>query len=132
MIDRSGTQAPRTPDWKFILSADYRFPILGEYEFYFNATGYLSDGYILDVESFDKTVMYNRHGDMNLMAGIGDAAGKWVVSLFARNLFEARPSYNAQYDSFPNGLAGSGDDTGVQLGPSSFVSYGVKFEYRLR
>jgi outer membrane receptor protein involved in Fe transport len=132
LIDRSGTQAPRTPDWKFVLSANYRFPVFGDYEFYVNATGYLSDGYILDVESFDKTVMYNQHGDMNLMAGIGDSAGKWVVSLFARNLFEARPSYNARYDTFPNGLAGSGDDTGVQMGPSSFVSYGVKFEYRLR
>lgn len=132
LIDRSGSQAPRTPDWKFVISANYRLPVFNNYEFYFNAVGYVSDSYILDVESFDKIVMYNQHGDMNLMAGLGDPDGKWVVSVFVRNLFEARPSYNAQYDTYPNGLAGSGDDTGIQLGPSSFMSYGLKFEYRLR
>lgn len=130
LIDRTGSEAPRTPDWKFVMSADYRVPVFGKFELYLNAIGYISDGYILDVESFEKIVKYNQHGDLSLKAGLGDADGKWIVSVFARNLFEARPSYNAQYDTYPNGLAGSGDDTGVYLGASSFTSYGLKFEYR--
>lgn len=132
LIDRTGSEAPRTPDWKFVLTADYHLPVLGSYELYFNAIGYISDGYILDVESFDQIVKYNQHGDLNLTVGFGDIKGTWVVSVFARNLFEARPSYNAEYDTFPNGLAGSGDDTGVYLGPSSFMTYGLKLEYRFR
>ena len=115
-----------------MLTADYRLPVLGSYEFYFNTIGYISDGYILDVESFDQIVKYNQHGDLNLTVGFGDIRGTWVVSVFVRNLFEARPSYNAGYDTFPNGLAGSGDDTGVYLGPSSFMTYGLKLEYRFR
>jgi len=132
LIDRTGSEAPRTPDWKFVMSADYRMPAFGKYELQFNAVAYVSDGYIIDVESFDKTVKYNQHGDMNLIVGLGDPNGKWIVSVFARNLFEARPSYNAQYDAFPNGLAGPGDDTGVHLSASSFTSYGLKFEYRIQ
>ena len=132
LIDRTGSQAPRTPDWKFVLSADYRVPVSGKYALDFNAIGYISDGYILDVESFDQIVKYNQHGDLNLRAGFGTLNGKWMVSIFARNLFEARPSYNVELDIFPNGLAGSGDDTGVHLGASSFTTYGLKFEYRLR
>ena len=125
-IDRGGSEAPRTPDWKFILSADYRMPIAGRYELSFNAKGYISDGYILDVESFSQVVKYNKHEDLNLMVGLGDIDGKWKVSVFARNLLEARPSYNAEFDIFPNGLAST------SLSPSAFTTYGVKFEYSLR
>lgn len=132
LIDRTGSKAPRTPDWKFVLSADYRLPLLGRYELYFNARGYVSDGYITDVESFDQVVKYNRHEDLNLMIGLDDPARGWTISLFARNLLEARPAYNAALDIFPNGLAGAGDDTGVHLSASSFTTYGVKLEYRLR
>ena len=132
LIDRTGSEAPRTPDWKFVMSADYSIPVFGKYQLYLNAIGYISDGYILDVESFDKTVKYNEHGDLSLKAGLGDPDGRWIVSVFARNLFEARPSYNAEYDAYPNGLAGSGDDTGVYLGASSFTTYGLKLEYRIQ
>ena len=132
LIDRTGSQAPRTPDWKFVMTADYQVPLSGKYELHFNAMGYISDGYILDVESFDQIVKYNQHEDLSLTAGLGGPSGRWVVSVFARNLLEARPSYNAEFDSYPNGLAGSGDDTGVHLGASSFTTYGLKFEYSFR
>ncbi|MEE8528355.1 MAG: TonB-dependent receptor [Gammaproteobacteria bacterium] len=131
IIDRSGSDAPRTPDWKFVLSADYRVPVGDRFELSFNALGYISDGYILDVESFSQVVKFNEHEDLNLMIGFGDIDGRWVVSAFGRNLLEARPSYNSRFDTFPNGLAGAGDDTSTHLSPSSFKSYGVKFEYRL-
>jgi len=125
-IDRGGSDAPRTPDWKFILTADYRAPIGSKYELAINAKGYASDGYILAVESFSKVVKYNEHEDLNITVGLGDIDGKWMVSVFARNLLEARPSYNARFDIFPNGVASA------SLGPSNFTTYGVKFEYRLR
>ncbi len=64
---------------------------------------------------------------MNLTAGLGDIDGKWRVSVYARNLLEARPTYNAEFDVFPNGLAST-----EGMGPSSFTTYGVKFEYSLR
>ncbi|MFT7458255.1 MAG: iron complex outermembrane receptor protein [Planctomycetota bacterium] len=132
VIDRSGAEAPRTPDWKFVLTADYRVPIAGMYELSFNAKGYVSDGYILDVESFSQTVKYNQHEDLNLTIGFGDIDGRWRVSLFGRNLLEARPSYNARFDTFPIGLGGAGDNTGTHLGPSQFRTFGLKFEYSLR
>ena len=49
-----------------------------------------------------------------------------MVFVFARNLLEARPTYNAKYDIFPNGVASA------SLGPSNFTTYGVKFDYSLR
>ncbi len=125
-IDRSGSDAPRTPDWKFVLSADYRVPIRNKYEFSLNAKGYISDSYILNVASFSKVVQYNQHEDLNVAMGFGDIDGKWTVSVFARNLLEARPTYNAEFDLFPNGVAST------SLGPSNFTTYGVKFEYSLR
>jgi iron complex outermembrane receptor protein len=124
-IDRTGSQAPRTPDWKFVLSVDYYTPIGGAYEFMFNAKGYVSDGYILAVESFDLVTKYNQHEDLNLIFGIRNVENDWALSLFARNLLEARPSYNAEYDAIPDGLEA------VHLSPSSFTSYGIKLEYFL-
>ncbi len=86
----------------------------------------MSDGYILDVESFDQVVKYNEHEDLNVSIGFGDIDGKWMVSVFGRNLLEARPSYNAEFDIFPNGVESA------SLSPSNFATYGVKLEYRLR
>jgi outer membrane receptor protein involved in Fe transport len=120
LIDRTGSQAPRTPDWKFVLAADYRVPIADRFELSFHG------------KSFDQTVKYNEHGDLNLMAGFGDIDGRWVVSVFARNIFEARPSYNAEFDTFPRGFAGFGTTPGTHIGPSSFTTYGVKFTYVMR
>lgn len=122
-IDRTGEKAPRTPDWKFVFSADYFRPISDNYEFTFNLKAYASDGYILDVESFDLITKYNKHEDMNIIAGIRNLEEHWGVSVFARNILEARPSYNPEFDLIPNGLEA------VHLSPASFTTYGLKFEY---
>lgn len=123
IIDRTGEEAPRTPDWKFVLTADYYMPVWDGYEMTFSAKGYVSDGYILDVESFSKVVKYNRHEDLNIMIGLHNIDVGWSLSAFARNLLEARPSYNPEFDVFPDGLAS------VHLGLSSFRTYGIKLEY---
>jgi outer membrane receptor protein involved in Fe transport len=123
IINRTGTPAPRTPDWKFVLTADYWVPLGTNYELTFNAKGYVSDGYILDVESFDDVVNYDQHEDLNLMIGLRNVEKGWSISAFGRSLLEARPTYHAAADVFPNGLQSQ------HLSPSSFASYGVKFEY---
>ncbi len=125
IVDRTGETAPRTPEWKFVLTADYVMPFGNSYEFFVNAKGYISDGYILDVESFSDIVDYDTHEDLNLMAGISDIDAGWTVSIFARSLLEARPTYHARNDPFPNGLQSQ------HLSPSSFTTYGVKFVYRI-
>lgn len=123
IINRTGLPAPRTPDWKFILTADFIMPFGSDYEFNASAKSFFSDGYIVDVEGFDETVTYDTHEDLNILVGIRNVEKGWSVSAFARNLLEARPTYNAAKDVFPNGTESA------FLGPSAFTSYGVKFEY---
>ncbi|MCZ6771052.1 MAG: TonB-dependent receptor, partial [Proteobacteria bacterium] len=126
VIDRTGADAPRTPDWKFVLSADYFVPLGGDYEFTFNAKGYVSDGYILQVEDFDDVVKYDQHEDLNVTFGIRNVAKGWSVWAFGRNLLEARPTYFGQFDTFPDGLES------VHLSPASFTTYGIRFEYLIQ
>lgn len=123
IIDRTGEKAPRTPDWKFVLSADYFMPVSDGYELTLSAKGYVSDGYIMDVEGFSKVVKFNKHEDLNLMIGLHSLDMGWSVSAFARNLLEARPTYNREFDVVPDGLES------VHLAPSSFRTYGIKLEY---
>jgi outer membrane receptor protein involved in Fe transport len=104
IIDRTGLDAPRTPDWKFIFSADFAMPVFGgNYELMGNAKAFISDGYIVDVEGFSETIGYDQHEDMNVMLGIRNIDGGWSISAFARNIFEARPTYRPEFDPFPNG-----------------------------
>ncbi len=126
-IDRTGADSPRTPDWKFVLSASYQTPIGGQYELTFDARGYVSDSYFLDVENFEEIVSYDQHGDLNLSLSIGDQAGRWRASVFGRILLEARPKYHREFDA-GRVLPPRGYQT-TELSPSSFTEYGVKFQY---
>lgn len=123
LIDRSGYDAPRTPDWVFTANLDYWYPVLDNRKVTFNGKFKISDGYITNVESFDLTIKMNQHEDMNLSLGYGDLDDVWRVSVWGRNLLEPLPSYNAEYDITPNGLVTAG------LSSSHFRSYGVQFEY---
>ncbi len=124
IIDRTGLVAPRTPDWKFIFSADFVKPIMGgKFEFIANAKAFMSDGYIVDVEGFSEDIRYDQHEDMNVMIGLRNLEGGWSVSAFARNIFEARPTYHPENDPFPEGTVTQ------HMGPAAYTSYGVKMEY---
>jgi len=124
IIDRTGLVAPRTPDWKVVVSADFNMPLgAGAYELTGNLKAFVSDGYILDVEGFEEIVSYDRHEDMNVMIGVRNVEAGWSVMAFARNILEARPTYHAENDPFPNGTETQ------HLGPAAFTSYGVKMEY---
>lgn len=122
-LDRSGDDAPRTPDWKFVGDVRYVLPAWDSYEFTFIGKGYVSDGFMTDRSGFSRTSMFNRHGDLNLQLGFGSQDGTWKVSTYANNIFEARESYNPEYDIAASGLATA------QVTRSNFMSYGLRFGY---
>jgi len=127
LIDRSGQQAARTPEWKFVFTGNYWMPVANNYKVMINAKGYLSAGYIIDREGFGKVVKYNTpNGDMNIDVGFGNQDDTWAVSAYAHNIFENRPSYNAQYDVLPAGYITA------QVTKSNFMTYGVQFKYNYR
>jgi iron complex outermembrane recepter protein len=123
LIDRSGSEAPRTPDWVFTLRVDYSVPFGDRYKFDINGLIKSSDGYITNVEDFALDIKMNQHSDMNLSIGLADIDDQWKVSIWGKNLLEPLPSYNVEYDVFPIGIATT------SLSSSHFRSYGVRFEY---
>ena len=122
-IDRSGTQAPNTPDWKFVLNADYVIPLSNGYELGLNAKGYTSDGYITDTNGFSQVLKFNQHEDLGLSAAYGPQDGNWKLTAFARNLLEASPSYNAEFDLLVEAIQSP------VVYRSSYTSYGLSFRY---
>lgn len=123
-IDRTGTQAPNTPDWKFVLQSSYTHPMANGYEVSANAKGYVSDGYFTDTNGFSQITSFERHGDINLSVGIGPQGGPWSLTAFARNLLEPRPTYHPEQDF--------DDDNALSTGTANrndFASYGLKFRY---
>jgi len=123
LIDRSGQQAPRTPDWVFTGNIDYWMPVLNSYKATFNGKFKVSDGYITNVEDFDLIIKMNRHADMNLTVGIGDLDDVWRFSVWGRNLLQPLPSYNEEYHINPQGFLPT------NLSPSHFRTYGVQLDY---
>ena len=122
-INRSGSDAPRTPDWKFVLNADYWWPIGNNYKATINNNVAFSDGYIDNVEEFDRIVDWGTHENWNLSLGFGDVEGVWQVTAWGRNLTESQPQYNAQFDVEPIGVVVK------TLGLNDFRTYGIQFEY---
>jgi len=123
LIDRSGSRAPRTPDWIFTVTMDFWMPIQDRYKLTLNSMFKYSDGYITNVEDFTLDVKMNTHADMNMVLGFGGLADTWRISIWGRNLLEPLPSYNAGFDVEPQGLITT------SLSPSHFRSYGVQFHY---
>lgn len=125
-IDRSGSPAPRTPDWKFAAMLDYSKPILSNYMFYSNLNFSASDGYITNVEEFDLVQKIGKHTDINLSAGIGDVDERWRLTVYGRNLVGVQEQYNEQFDVDGDGIIF--DDAGS----SWYATYGVTFQYNFR
>lgn len=127
-IDRTGEQAPYTPDWKFVFTTSYWVPVHDNHKLTVNGKGYISDGYFDDGEGFTKTVLYGTHGDLNLSIGYGDTEDTWQVSLYGRNLLGATPRYHPE-NTNPNA------DVGYILVDNDqtwYTTYGVKFEYNYK
>jgi outer membrane receptor protein involved in Fe transport len=123
LIDRSGADAPRTPDWKFAIKLDYSRPFSDNLEFLGGMNLSLSDEYITNVEDFDLVQKAGKHEDLNLYIGIGDADGRWMVKAWARNILEVQEEYNGELDLEADGIVTD------SLSPSNFMTYGLQFQY---
>lgn len=122
-IDRSGSPAPRTPDWKFVLDLDYWHPVADEYKLMFSAKNTFMDGYINNVEDFDQIVAYDKRVITNLNLGFGDMEEVWSITFWTRNLFNEGLEYFPEFDVNPTGRVDP------YLSPRNFRSYGVQLQY---
>ncbi len=129
-MNRSGEEAAFTPNWKFVLGVDYRLPVLDTYEIFFNARGFVSDGYLNSSEIFDRASAWQDHADLNLLVGFGPLDGNWRLSGYVRNLMEAKPSFRQEYELELVGFFTAGQESETRgLSNSSWSSYGVRLEY---
>ncbi len=80
----------------------------------------------VDPRGFSQVVRFDSHEDLNLILSFGDQENTWVISGYARNILEPRPSYHPENDIEPDGLA-SGD-----MSANGFTHYGLKFRYNFR
>jgi len=125
-IDRAGYKAPRTPDWKFIVGADYRMPLFDRYIAKFNTKMAVSDSYTEDTLGFTYVVQWPVHADWNMLVGIGDDNDTWDINFYARNLLGARQKYYREFEEEYRGLVEN------DMPQSSFFNYGIQFNYRYR
>lgn len=126
-INRTGEISSRTPEYGFVAGVDYEHPMFDSYLYFFNMQGFLSDGYITDDLAFSREVKFNKHGDMSLTTGIGNQERSWRLLAYGRNLLEATPSYNPEFDMVHSGVVST-----EHSDASNFMQYGVRFEYNFR
>jgi outer membrane receptor protein involved in Fe transport len=124
-IDRSGTQSPKTPDYKIVFGVDWVTPIFDGFLLSLNAKGFISDGFITDTSGFDPVLSMDEHEDLNLTVGIGPQNGPWTLSIYGRNLLEPAVTYHPQFEvaEFDDGFVAQ------HLSRNNFATYGLKFRY---
>jgi outer membrane receptor protein involved in Fe transport len=122
-IDRSGTESPKTPDWKIVYGIDWETPIFQGYLLTLSAKGYFSDGYLTDTSGFDPLISMDQHEDLNLTVGIGPQNGPWEIAVYGRNLLEPTVTYHPEFEVQDTGLITQ------HLSRNNFATYGLKFRY---
>ncbi len=122
-IDRSGADAPRTPDWKFVFDLEYWMPVADSYKATFSTKNTYTDGYINNVEDFDQIMAYDTRLITNLNLGFGDMDDTWELSFWMRNAFNAGLEYFPEFNAAPEGRVDP------YLSPRNFRSYGVQLQY---
>jgi len=122
-IDRSGQEAAKSPDWKFIFDATYWMPVFNSHKVSFNAKAYYSDGYLPSANDTAPAVKMETHGDVNLSLGYGDMDEVWSVKLWARNILGAREKYIAENDLTREGLIL------INRSKTNYATYGVGLDY---
>jgi len=125
-IDRSGEQSANAPKWKVVLNSDYWMPVFDQYRLSLDANAYISAPYHSNPTSFSKVTTWHRHGDLNLILALGDMDDTWTISVYGRNIFHPRQTYNPEEVIVPTGWSTE------SLYRSNFFSYGVKFKYNFR
>lgn len=125
-IDRTGSQLPRTPDWKFTLNLDYWHPISDRYKATLDTRVSYSDGFIVDVTNYELINTYDTHANIDFNIGLGDIDDVWRVGIWARNLLEAGVEYFGEYDLIPNG------HENIEKPQNQFMTYGVQLQYNFQ
>jgi outer membrane receptor protein involved in Fe transport len=109
LIDRSGSRAPRTPDWKVMLGVDYEVPIPRfenlKYQFSGKFTG--SDGYTEATLSYEEIIKWDTHYNINLNVGVATIDDAWQLNFWVRNLLDTRVEYFPENDVDPSGMQGN-------------------------
>lgn len=123
LIDRTGADAPRTPDWKFIADVDWWYPITDNLKYTFSGKMTYTDGYIVNVEDFNLIIAYDTRFLANLNFGIADMDDDWNVKFWVRNVTDTGIKYFPQNDPVPVGRR----DT--SLSPRNWRTYGVQLQY---
>ncbi len=124
-IDRSGYKAPRAPDWKVILGADYEQPLFGNYIGTISSKMAISDGYTEDTLGFTLLLQWPTHTDLNMTFAFGDADRTWDVGLYARNILGARQKVYLEYQDEAEQPGIRTDD----MPQSAWFNYGIQFNY---
>ena len=122
-IDRSGFPLPRTPDYKVTFDLDYEYPLFDQYKATFNTRVAFSDGLITNVTDYEEVVKYGAHQNWDVNIGFGDADDVWGISVYGRNLTNARIRYFPEFALDPRAR-----ET-FQIPQSMVRTYGVQLTY---
>jgi len=125
-IDRSGYEAPRTPDYKIIVDADWWYPITDNLKYTFSTRTSFIDGYIYNVEDFDEIIKYGKRTIVNLNIGLAEMDDTWNVSLWGRNLMSDGFTY------FPEFYVENEGRVDKEVSSRHWFSYGIQFQYNFR
>jgi outer membrane receptor protein involved in Fe transport len=121
-IDRSGYAALNTPDWTYVLNADYWRPVSPSYKITLRGNFKHSAGYLTD-DTYSSMVKMDEHKDLSVILGFGPQDDSWRLSIWGRNLLEPLPTYHPEADIFPDGLVEA------NVTPSMLRTYGVQLRY---
>jgi len=125
-IDRAGTQAPRTPSWKFNIGVNYERPLPffdGQFRGFINNRVTVSDAFTENVASFNEVISWDKHAIWNMILGFGAIDESWEVSFFARNITNTRISFNPEFEPNPQAWATT------NIAASDVRRYGVQVGY---
>jgi outer membrane receptor protein involved in Fe transport len=126
LIDRSGSRAPRTPDWKVIFGLDYERPIpmFESLKYQFNMRTTFSDGYTEDTLGYEEIISWDNHVNLNANLGVASIDDSWQVNFWVRNALDTRITYHPEFDVDPSGMQSD------EAGAGDFTTYGIQLGYR--
>lgn len=126
-IDRTGFDAPRTPDWKFVFDADYFYPLTDNLKTTFATRMTYSAGYIVNVEDFNEIIKYGTRLVANANVGIGSMDDSWSLNFYLRNAFSEGLRYFPENDSPEARIIKP-----INASPRNWASYGANLTYKWR
>ena len=139
-IDRAGSQAPRTPDWKFNVGLDHEAPLPywgDKFKYYINNKVSFSDGFSINPVTFNRIVAFEPHTIWDINFGLKTLDENWEIDFYGRNLLDERITYNPQYDIVNTQTIAGVTATptpqawqGAVAGGRDYFSYGVQLSYK--